>query len=532
MKQICRLFHTLRYLHLRQIVWRLWYRYRPVPQLPLSINQHITLPVHQWNSEIYRPTNISQAQFQFMRITADLMAPVTWDNPDFPKLWRYHIQYFHDLNATINLSIAFWQTCLAQWTLANPPMQGTSWEPYPLSLRIVNWIIWHLRTGGLTPALIDHLHTQCRALNKQIEWHIDANHLWANAKALVFAGCFFSQNSAWYQQGMQLIHRICQEQFDTYGGHIELSPMYHALITQDLLELIALHQCYAKPLPNRWAKQVTRMLSWLGALTHPDGEYAFFNDCTFGIAPNYATLCHIARQLHLSVDLPLRNASGYVHHQAQYYTLIADTAAIGCSYQPGHAHADSLSFELSYGLQRMIVNSGISTYANHQLRHWQRSTAAHNTLTLNQQNSSEVWHAFRVAKRARIIKRYVSEHLIAAIHNGYSSCYRAILHSRQWHLQEHLIAITDHVFGKGQYDLDLYCYFHPLCHLELHEQRISVYLQERCIALLTFNKAAVITIQASHWYPRFGEAIPNQRLQIHFPKQSLPTAIHWDVKIY
>ena len=532
MSRIYRLFNTLRYLHLRQIIWRLWYRYRPIPKLPLSINQQVTVPSHNWNSEIYRPVNVYQAQFQFMGIAADLMAPVTWHNTDFPKLWRYHIQYFHDLNTETGLSIKFWQICLTEWVLVNPPMQSISWEPYPLSLRIVNWIIWHLRTGGLTPILINHLHTQCRALSQQIEWHIDANHLWANAKALVFAGCFFSQNPAWYQQGMQLIRHICQRQFDTYGGHIELSPMYHALITQDLLELIALHQCYAKPLPNSWTKQLTRMLSWSGALTHPDGEYAFFNDCAFGIAPDYATLCHIARQLHLSVDLPLRNASGYIHHQSQYYTLIADTAAIGCSYQPGHAHADSLSFELSYGSQRIIVNSGISTYENNCLRHWQRSTAAHNTVTLNQQNSSEVWHAFRVARRAQIMKRYISEHLIAAIHNGYSRCHRTILHSRQWHLRENLIEITDHVHGKGQYEIDLHCHFHPECRLQLHEQQISVYLEERRIALLTFYQDAMITIHTSNWYPKFGEAIPNQRLQIHFPKQPLPIAIHWDIKIY
>src|SRR5690606_11840873 len=83
------------------------------------------------------------------------------------------------------------------------------------------------------------------------------------------------------------------------------------------------------------------------------------------------------------------------------HQLLADVAPVGPDYQPGHAHADTLSCELSLYGQRVLVNSGISQYGEDAERHRQRSTAAHNTVEVDGENSSEVWAGFRVARRAR-----------------------------------------------------------------------------------------------------------------------------------
>lgn len=533
MKHVTQLFHTLRYLRMKQIMWKLWYRYRPAPRLSLSTKQAIDIPPQPWVLSVNRPQFAKQHTFDFMGHDANLNYPEHWNNKNAPRLWHYHIHYFHDLNtADESRDTQFWQSCLSKWATANPSSTPDSWDPYPLSLRIVNWIIWHLRVAGLTQNLIDHLHTQCRSLTKQLEWHIDANHLWANAKALVFAGCFFTESQAWYQQGMMLINRELERQWHADGGHIELSPMYHAIMTNDLLELIALHQCYAKPYPAKWSELLKQMLSWAETVTHPDGEYAFFNDCAFDIAPNFAALCGTAKQLQITPYESHNNASGYVRHEDTHYTLIADTAAIGCEYQPGHAHADNLSFELSTNKQRILVNSGTSTYENNKLRHWQRSTAAHNTITVDNKNSSQVWHAFRVAKRARITKRDFKKRLIAATHNGYTRLHDPILHSRQWRFSENHIAITDHIQGKHHHDIDLHCHFHPACQLQRLNNTILVYCDNQHVASLLFSEPAEITIHSSHWYPRFGEAHPNQRIQIHYAKQILPLTIHWDIEIH
>ena len=63
------------------------------------------------------------------------------------------------------------------------------------------------------------------------------------------------------------------------------------------------------------------------------------------------------------------------------YQVILDVAEIGPIYQPGHSHADTLSFELAKG-QKLIVNSGISSYENRC--YLQRSTKLHSTVEISE----------------------------------------------------------------------------------------------------------------------------------------------------
>ena len=104
--------------------------------------------------------------------------------------------------------------------------------------------------------------------------------------------------------------------------------------------------------------------------------------------------------------------------------IIYDAGNIGPSYQPGHSHAQSLSFELSYKGKKVFVNSGISEYENSKIRFFQRSTASHNTVEINNMNSSSISLSFRVARRAKVYDRcsylkmkkcIISKHLIMAI---------------------------------------------------------------------------------------------------------------------
>ena len=74
--------------------------------------------------------------------------------------------------------------------------------------------------------------------------------------------------------------------------------------------------------------------------------------------------------------------------------LIFDAAAIGPDYIPGHAHADTLSFEMSICDQRVFVNSGTSEYGLSSRRLNQRKTFSHNTVEVDGKDSSLVWSGF------------------------------------------------------------------------------------------------------------------------------------------
>ena len=169
--------------------------------------------------------------------------PADWQRADLEKLWLYNLHYFDDLRARDAAGRRAEQRALLErWVRENPPGMGVGWEPYPCSLRIVNWIKWALAGGELGPALEQSLALQAEHLSRHVEHHLQGNHLLANAKGLAFAGLFFSGAAAqrWLAAAVALLERQLPEQILADGGHCERSPMYHALVLEDLLDLINL----------------------------------------------------------------------------------------------------------------------------------------------------------------------------------------------------------------------------------------------------------------------------------------------------
>src|SRR5690606_9343789 len=362
----------------------------------------------------WRPASmLAENRFVFLNQEGELLRTEDWNDSAKPKLWLYNLHYFDDLNAVDAGDRAAWHARLiGRWIDENPPGKGNGWEPYPVSLRVVNWMKWALRGNALDAAAGHSLAVQARWLCKRMEHHLLGNHLWANAKALLFAGAFFEgrEADAWRREGLRLVRREMREQFLDDGGHFERSPMYHAILLEDVLDLVQLAAVFPGVFEEddveAWRGTAERMLEWLRAMTHPDGDIAFFNDAAFGIAARRDELRSYAALLNISApavadSVRHLHATGYVRAECGPAVLIMDVGEIGPDYLPGHAHADTLSFELSLHGRRVFVNGGTSTYEANAERLRQRGTAAHNTVVVDGQDSSEVWSAFRVARRAR-----------------------------------------------------------------------------------------------------------------------------------
>jgi hypothetical protein len=83
--------------------------------------------------------------FRFLNVIGHVRKAVDWNDPAREKLWLYNLHYFDDLNALVAAAErTAWQRALLieRWVAENPPGAGNGWEPYPTSLRSVNWIKW------------------------------------------------------------------------------------------------------------------------------------------------------------------------------------------------------------------------------------------------------------------------------------------------------------------------------------------------------------------------------------------------------
>jgi len=389
--KVGRLFHTLRYLRPVQFYGRAWFRfYHP------KVDTSRLLNCRKLESVWIKPSakvvsQIGTHTFRFLNQEHELTAADDWNHQEWEKLWIYNLHYFDDLNSDGAENRQLWHVdLLDKWINENPVGLGNGWEPYPTSLRVVNWIKWSFAGNQLSVNVLHSLEVQVRYLRKRLEIHLLGNHLLANAKALVFAGLFFQGEEAaeWLRKGMKILSRELPEQVLSDGGHFELSPMYHAIILDDLLDLINVTRVYGRTLPQAWLTTAEKMLFWLHGMIHLDGEISFFNDAAFGIAPQPEQLFTYAERLGLNCELNDRLANGLTHFESSGYlrwqngdvVALLDVAKVGPDYLPGHAHADTLSFELSLYGQRLLVNSGTSCYGTSEERLRQRGTAAHNTV--------------------------------------------------------------------------------------------------------------------------------------------------------
>ena len=92
-----------------------------------------------------------------------------------------------------------------------------------MKTKIVNLVKWYGRNGFFSDEDAHSLALQSQALCAQVERHILANHLFANGKALVFAGAFFAgeKGELWLEKGLSILDREVPEQFLADGGHFE-----------------------------------------------------------------------------------------------------------------------------------------------------------------------------------------------------------------------------------------------------------------------------------------------------------------------
>jgi len=488
---IPRYWRTVRHLRWKQIVYRLYYAWR-VPKAkhikgPIGIRA-LSPAFPAWQEPGWK----NERTVRFLNLEKRLPEQRKWEVAE-SLLWKYHLHYFDDLAAkSAAAHRALHSSLISEWIDAVTDQTSPAWDPYPTSLRVVNWTKFLLRNREQyqnDPRALHCLAVQAESIFKRLEYHLLGNHLLANAKALVFAGIVLEsrRSLAWLYRGLEVLDQQLPEQFLKDGAHYERSPMYHNLVLWDLFDLIRIVSSSGigeidQRLPS-WRALATRALEWSKMLSHPDGEIAFFNDAALGGSPAVPDLIAYARELGLipqyDEDQPSReeivvrrSVSGYTVVEGPIYKAILDTAPVGPDFLPGHAHADTLSFELSVSEHRLLVNGGASTYAAGRRRDWERSTEAHNTVEVAGLNSSETWGAFRVGARAYPVGYQCREISgkgweVVCGHSGYLHSGVNTLHRRRWTFFERGFEIQDELEGDCTEGAAFF-YLHPDCTLESH----------------------------------------------------------------
>jgi uncharacterized heparinase superfamily protein len=486
---------------------------------------------------------ICDASFTFLNDTRSL-PQIDWRHRYVSHLWTYNLHYFAyaidlawaaRLTGSSHYPSRFLQLA-GDWIEQTRGGEGDGWQPYPTSVRIMNWSYALLLLGDRLRAedremLLRSLYDQIAVLRRRIEYQILGNHLLKNLVAVVVGSLMFDGPKArrWGSWAAARLQSELRVQVLPDGTHFERSPMYHAIALGDLLECTQLLRACGGSAALPMVPVVTKMAAAYGTLCRPNGRLHLFNDSAHGIAPGKERLDRLA--ISLTGD-PLTFPTGeLVLPESGYYgfrdgrtedRILIDCGAVGPDFQPGHAHCDALSFELDVSGRPVIVDSGVCGYDGDPYREYVRSTRAHNTVMLNGKEQSEVWGTFRVARR--ISRLSASQSLQNGVYRfaGQYSPYhdKSAIHRRTIVGDATGWLVTDHVSAKSIDRLESFIHFHPDFVVEIADGTIVATSGPQRITIEPFGVDEIVLMRGradpiQGWYcPAFGRAVPNDAVMM------------------
>ena len=414
---------------------------------------------------------------------------------------------------------------MLSWMEANPPKLGLNWSSsLEVAFRSISWL-WALHffkhSAALTPTLfisaLQFLYVHARHLETYLSTYFSPNtHLTGEALGLFYLGTLlpeFRRAQAWQRIGLQTLAEQLGRQVRPDGVYFEQASYYHRYTTDFYTHLLILARANGLVMGGEVEEKLTGLLDHLMFMTRPDGGMPLFGDddggrltplderepndfraaLSTGAAlferPDYKFVSAypaeetlwllgpsgLERLDNLQARVPEQTSRGFP--DGGYYVmrggwgvsdnyLVLDCGPHG-SLSCGHAHADALSFELAALGRTLLVDPGTYTYTGSaELRDHFRTSAAHNTLTVDGESSSLPGGAFAWKHVARSTARaWVSQRrfdYFEGSHDGYRRLPAPVEHLRSiLFLKGDYWVMRDRVKSAGAHIYELNFHFAP-----------------------------------------------------------------------
>jgi len=410
---------------------------------------------------------------------------------------------------------------LESWLAANPPLTGINWASMlELALRSLSWL-WALHffaAGGAadrSPWVLDlllALDQQLRHVERHLSVYFSPNtHLLGEALALYVVGRTVPELAASGRResiGRALLVREIDRQIASDGGHCERSTHYHRYTLDFYLLALAVARITSDPVAADFERAATRLARAARLMADDEGRLPHIGDDDGGtlmpltgrapddirgslavasvltrdgelypgatpeeavwilehpaLAPLHQQAAAPSRRPAFPRSAALRDTGYYVSRNGAGDHLVIDGGRHG--YQNGgHAHADALSVTFTREGVPLLIDPGTASYtADPLLRDRFRSTALHNTLTLDDRPQSEPLGPFHWARTAHGRVHRWRTNASFDFFDGSHDGYWPIEHRRRvLALHGDLVVVADFVNGSGHHVAAVHWHIDP-----------------------------------------------------------------------
>lgn len=281
---------------------------------------------------------------------------------------------------------------ITTWLSEHGQWDPVAWQPAVIARRLISWLCHSgmiLEGADLIwrSTFMRSVARQTRHLERTAEWGEEGAHRMTAAVALALAGLCLPNGAKRLSRGIRLMHHEIDNQILADGGHMSRNP---EVLLEMVLDLVSLRDAFVEQdleVPAKLQPTLDRMMPMLRFFRHGDGGLALFNGSTEGALG--------ALEAALGLDdvkgSPLRSATHSGYERLAYGRTIV-VMDVGRAPEPPYskeAHAGPLSFEMSSGRHRIVVNCGSTTLKDADWQLPLRSTAAHSTVTLSDTSTSQ-----------------------------------------------------------------------------------------------------------------------------------------------
>ena len=503
-----------------------------------------TTPPDPWPGQASQGSAIAGGCFALRGQTLMNPEPI-WQPPEAGAEWLHELHAFswlRDLRAAGgDTARRTARELVGGWIDGHQRISYPAWDPLTISRRLSHWLgQWEFYAASadvlFRRRVVDSACRQACHLHRVLPAGLTGSDLICALKGLTIAGACLPGGERWLARGLDRMMAELPKQILVDGGHVERSPARQLAVLRDLIDLRATLHAAEVEVPNDLSTAIDAMAPTLRLFQHGDGGLALFNGSS--------------EEEDLRIDMVLQRAdgrgrprmsapqSGFQRMQAGRTLVIADAGAPPPPGYDGRAHAGTLSFEMSIGRERFIVNCGAEAHQP-TINRLLRGTAAHSTLTASDTNSSAIAAGGGLATRPETVRCRREEGegnvWLDLSHDGYRPNFGLLYHRRLF-----LAANGEDLRGEERLDVfaesgtapegDYAIRFH------LHPQVTANLLQDGTAALLRLPKGggwrlkvrgAEVDLEESLYLGAAGEQRRSQQVVLRGRYEAGETVIKW-----